>query len=291
MIIVDRSTEVIDQVKVWAEGHPLIRVLILESTRANPRASLDIFSDYDVLLVVSDLDSFVHDTSWQHDFGVPLVRFSDQGLELGIEEYARLVLYEDGTKIDYIIWPVVLLERVLQQSKLPDVLDVGYQVLVDKDGMAQGLLPPTYTAHIPQKPTGPEFLALVEEFWWESIYVAKTLRRDELTQAKYSLDMVMKLELLVKLLEWRVEIDHDWALKPGILGKGLKKLLDPETWSAFADTYTGPDLEENWAALFKTTALFRRVAGEVARTLGYAYPDDLDRGVTEYLLAVRAVER
>ena len=244
-----------------------------------------------MLLVVSDIDSFVHDSRWQHDFGEPLVRFSDQGLELGIEGYARLVLYKDGTKIDYILWPVALLERVLQEPKLPDVLDVGYQVLVDKDGMAHGLLPPTYTAHIPAKPTEPAFQALVEEFWWESIYVAKTLRRDELTQAKYSLDVVMKLELLVKLLEWRVEIDHGWSLKPGILGKGLKKLLDHETWSAFASTYSGPDLEENWAALFQTTALFRRIANEVAQALGYAYPDDLDRGVTEYLLAVRAVER
>jgi aminoglycoside 6-adenylyltransferase len=168
---------------------------------------------------------------------------------------------------------------------------VGFQVLVDKDGLTQGLLPPTYTAHIPPKPTEPEFLALVEEFWWETIYVAKTLWRDELTQAKYSFDEVMKRQLLIKLLEWRVEIDHDWSLRPGILGKGLKKYLDPETWSAFAATYCGSDLEENWRALFATTDLFRRIAGEVAQALGYTYPDDLDHGVTEYLQAVRALER
>ncbi len=291
MIIIDRGTEVIDRVKAWAERHPLIRVLILESTRANPRASLDIFSDYDFLLVVSDIDSFAQDSRWQQDFGVPLVRFSDQGLELGVEAYARLVLYADGTKIDYSIWPVALLERVLREPKLPELLDVGYQVLVDKDGLTQGLVPPTYTAHIPPKPTKHEFQALVEEFWWESIYVAKTLWRDELTQAKYSFDEVMKRQLLIKLLEWRVEIDHDWSLRPGILGKGLKKLLDHRTWSDFAATYCGPDLEENWQALFATTALFRRIAGEVAAALGYTYPDDLDRGVTEYLLAVRGLEK
>jgi aminoglycoside 6-adenylyltransferase len=291
MKIVDRGTDVIDRVKAWAERHPAIRVLILESTRANPRASLDILSDYDFLLVVSDVDPFVNDVQWLSDFGVPLVRFGDQGPELGMETCARLVLYADGTKIDYIIWPVAMLERVLEQPKLPDVLDVGYQVLLDKDGLTQGLLPPTYTAHIPPKPTEPEFLALVEEFWWETIYVAKTLWRDELTQAKYSFDEVMKRQLLIKLLEWRVEIDHDWSLRPGILGKGLKKHLDPETWSAFAATYCGPDLEENWRALFATTDLFRSIAGEVAQALGYTYADDLDRDVTEYLQGVRALER
>jgi aminoglycoside 6-adenylyltransferase len=291
MKIVDRGTEVIDRLQAWAEQHPLIRAMILESTRANPRAALDILSDYDLLLVVSDIDPFVNDAQWLSDFGVPLVRFGDQGPELGMETCARLVLYADGTKIDYIIWPAAMLERVLEQPKLPDKLDVGYKVLVDKDGMARRLLPPTYTAHIPLKPTEQEFQALVEEFWWETIYVAKNLWRDELIQARYSFDMVMKLELLVKLLEWRIEIDHHWALKPGILGKGLKKLLDRETWAELASTYTGPDLEENWQALFTTTSLFRRIAGEVAHALGYTYPDDLDRGVTDYLQAVRTLER
>jgi hypothetical protein len=108
MNIVDRGTDVIDRVNAWAERHPLIRVLILESTRATPRASLDILSDYDFLLVVSDVDPFVNDAQWLSDFGVPLVRFGDQGPELGMETSAPLVLYVDGTKIDYIIWPVAM---------------------------------------------------------------------------------------------------------------------------------------------------------------------------------------
>jgi hypothetical protein len=29
--------------------------------------------------------------------------------------------------------------------------------------------------------------------------------------AKYNLDVVMKLELLRKLLEWQVELDHNWS--------------------------------------------------------------------------------
>jgi aminoglycoside 6-adenylyltransferase len=290
MNLTDRGNEVIDRLTAWAEEHPLIRALVLESSRTNPRPTLDIFSDYDVLMVVADIDRFIEDESWMGDFGRPMVRFRDKGLLYGYEEYARLVLYDDGTKIDYTLWPVALLERVVQEPKLTELLDTGYRVLVDKDDLAYRLPPPTYTAHIPAKPTEREFDLLVEEFWWETIYVAKNLRRDQLLPAKYSLDVVMKLQLLVKLLEWRVEIDHDWSLKPGLLGKGLKALLDHETWSALADTYTGPDLDENWQALFKTTALFRRIAGEVADRLGYSYPDDLDQRVTAYLQAVRAVE-
>jgi aminoglycoside 6-adenylyltransferase len=290
MNLTDRGNEVIDRLMAWAEEHPLIRALVLESSRTHRRPALDIFSDYDVLMVVADIDRFIEDESWMGDFDRPMVRFRDKGLLYGHEEYARLVLYDDGTKIDYTLWPVALLERVVREPKLTELLDTGYRILVDKDALACRLPPPTYTAHIPAKPTEREFDLLIEEFWWETIYVAKNLRRDQLLPAKYSLDVVMKLQLLVKLLEWRVEIDHEWSLKPGLLGKGLKALLDHETWSALADTYTGPDLEENWQALFKTTALFRRIAGEVADLLGYSYPDDLDQRVTAYLQAVRAVE-
>ncbi len=57
------------------------------------------------------------------------------------------------------------------------------------------------------------------------------------------------------------------------------------------DTYTGAGIPENWEALFRTMALFGRVAVEVTDDLGYAYPLDLDRRVTEYVRAVRDLNR
>ena len=62
---------------------------------------------------------------------------------------------EDGTKVDYIIWPVALLQRILGAPKLPDLLDHGYQVLVDKDQLASQLkLPPIMPIFLPgRQPT------------------------------------------------------------------------------------------------------------------------------------------
>jgi aminoglycoside 6-adenylyltransferase len=71
------------------------------------------------------------------------------------------------------------------------------------------------------------------------------------------------------LLEWRIEIDHNWSWKPGAVGRGLKKYLDSRTWGEFANTYVGEDIDENWDALFKTTALCRRIALEVGEAPGY----------------------
>lgn len=278
---------VLARVVRWAEDQPLIRTVILESSRAVDHAPLDRFSDYDILLVVSDIRPFAESNDWQRFFGEPLVRFGDPVDVLGIETYMRMVVYRDHTKIDFALWPVELLRRVVEQQISTDFLDRGYRVLLDKDGLAARLPAPTRTAHIPPKPIEQAYLALIEEFWWESTYVAKNLWRDDLVFARYNLDVVMRSELLLPLLEWRIELDHGWTWKPGIVGRGLKRALPTDLWSAFERTYVGPGIEENWEALFAMTALFRRAAIAVGQALGYTYPQELDDDVTAYLEEAR----
>jgi aminoglycoside 6-adenylyltransferase len=284
------GSEVLGRLLQWAATDERIRALVLESSRANKQARVDRLSDYDVIVVVVDTIPFIEDEGWQLALGTPLVRFRDHGVECDLDMYMRLVLYEDGTKIDYALWPVALLERVVATQVLPEALDTGYRVLVDKDGMAGKLKRPTYTAYIPNPPREAEYQALVEEFWWETTYVAKNLWRDELVHARYNFDSVMKFELLRKLLEWRIELDHGWSLRPGAYGRELKRRLNESMWQEFAGTYVGPDLDENWEALFRTTALFRRVAVEVGAALGYTYPQQLDDRVTGYLRSIRNLE-
>lgn len=283
------EADVLGRIVAWAADQPLVRAVVLESSRAHRRDGLDRFSDYDILLVVSDMRPFVEDNGWQRYFAEPLVRFGDSIEVLGVATAMRLVLYQDHTKIDYALWPVELLQRIVERQVSVDLLDWGYRVLLDKDSLTARLPVPTRTAHIPPKPTEREYQALVEEFWWESTYVAKNLWREELVFAKYNLEVVMKFELLLHMLEWRVELDHDWSWKPGIIGRELKRVLSPDLWAALERTYVGMGIEENWEALFAMTALFRRAATEVGEALGYAYPEELDRGVSAYLLEARAL--
>lgn len=284
-----RESDVLSRITGWAAGQDLVRAVILESSRAREGAELDAFSDYDILLALTDTRSFVGDDSWMGGFGEPLVRFRDAFETWGHPAYTRLVLYVDGTKVDYLLWPVALLREVVATRKLPDALDWGYRVLLDKDGLTEGLTNPTRTAHIPARPSEAEYFAVVENFWWETTYVAKNLWRDDVMMAKYNLDVVLRYELLLKMLEWRLEADRGWAWKPGLAGRGLKRELAPQTWAELETTWTGAGVEENWRALFAMIALFRRVAREVGKALGYEYPEQLDRGVTAYLEGVRAM--
>ena len=282
---------VIQRLIEWMERHPHIQAGLLTSSRASQNAPVDELSDYDVALAVSDIRPFLADDSWARDFGEVLVSFREEGQIRGIDKLNLLVLYQDGTKIDYIVWPIEVLKRIREEPELPDNLDVGYRVLLDKAGLTLGLKAPTYTAHIPKRPTEEEFADLINEFWWETTYVAKNLWRDELFQAKYSFDVVIRFQLLLKMLEWYVEIGHDWSLKPGRLGRGLKKYLAPEIWSDIESTLIGADMDENWDALFRTTSLFRKIAIQVADHLSYTYLYALDERVTRYLHSIKNLEK
>jgi hypothetical protein len=46
----------------WAEKEDLIRAMLLYSSRANRHASTDIFSDYDILLAVTDVRRSIRTT-------------------------------------------------------------------------------------------------------------------------------------------------------------------------------------------------------------------------------------
>ena len=283
--------EIIHRLVHWAEGQASIRAMLLTSSRAVPNALLDAFSDYDIVLVVTEVRPFYADDSWLEDFGKVLVVYRNPlRLEYGLEQFGRVTLYEDGTKIDYTVLSVAWLRRILEDSKLPDELDAGYAVLLDKDQLTGRLKSPTYTAYIPNPPTQAEYQSAIEEFWSEAPYVAKNLWRDELIFAKYNLEYVMKFEKLGHMLVWRMEIDHDWSVKPGVYGRGLKKRLNSEIWSELETTFVGAGTDENWQALFNTIELFRKVAIEVGDHLGYAYPFDLDQRVLKYLWKVKNLD-
>ena len=266
--------------------------MLLTSSRAIPNAPADIFSDYDVILAVRDVHPFYEDRSWLETFGRVLVLYRDPIIFDGsLERFAYVTQYENGLKIDFTLWQVEILQRDVADPQLPAEFDAGYRILLDKDHLTDGLKPPTYAAYIPTPPTEPEYQTVVELFFHEATYVAKHLWRDDLMAAKYNLDHGMKLDNLRLMLEWRLEIDHHWSVKPGPYGRRLKKWLSPDLWAELESTYTGAGLEANWEAMFRTIALFRKVAVEVGERLGYAYPDDLDRRAVAYLQKVKNLDR
>jgi aminoglycoside 6-adenylyltransferase len=278
--------QVITKLIQWAEQRETIRAMLLTSTRAVPNAPVDELSDYDVVLVVEDIHPFHEERSWLKDFGEVLVTYWDPiypDPKYGLEKFGNVIQYADGLKIDFTLWPLELLHKIVQAPALPAEMDAGYRILLDKDNLTKGIKSPTYTAYIPIPPTKEAYQKAIEEFFSDPPYVAKCLLRGELLPAKWCLDYDMKHDYLRQMLEWLMGLNHNWSLPTGSLGKGLKKKLSPEIWSQLEDSYTGADTAANWEALFRTMALYRQVAMEVGKGLGYDYPLDLDERVTAFV--------
>lgn len=287
----DQQT-VIKRMIHWAKGQPLVRAMLLTSSRAISSAPTDIFSDYDVILALRDIHPYYQDRTWLEHFGKVLALYRDPlEPENGFYKSGYVVQYEDGRKIDFTLWPVEVLQGIVAEPDLPPEFDAGYTVLYDKDHLTDSLKPSTYKAFIPAPPSQAEYMETIEAFFLESAYVAKFLWRDDLVAAKHILDYYMKQEHLLPMLVWHLEIEHQWSVKPGPCGRSLKKWLRNDLWMRLESTYTGSTIEVNWETLFQSIALFRIAAIEVGNCLGFTYPQELERRVLAYLKRVKNLTR
>jgi aminoglycoside 6-adenylyltransferase len=292
MLNIPPENEVIPHLIEWGERQTSVRAMILTSTRTVPNATLDKLSDYDVIVVVTDIHPFFESRDWLEDFGRVLVLYRDPiHTYFGSESFAYITQYETGLKIDFGLWQVELVQRVVTEPNLPDEFDAGYRVLLDKDGLTTGLKPPTYKAYIPKPPTETEYLRRVELLFHEATYVAKHLWRDDVLAARHVMDNYLTQEDLLRMLEWHMEIEHQWSVKPGPYGRGLKRWLRPDLWTELEATYVGADIEANWDALWKTIDLFQKVAIEVGEQLGFTYPHDLHQRAVNYLQSVKKLDK
>src|SRR4051812_7120554 len=123
------EAEVLSRIVRSIGANELVRVIIMTSTRANPNAPLDILSDYDIDLIVSDARPLLKNEDWMRGPGGPLLRVRDSERVWGMTRYNRMVLYSDGTKIDFSLWPLTLFDRIRKAGKLTDDLDLGYKVI------------------------------------------------------------------------------------------------------------------------------------------------------------------
>lgn len=280
---------VLERLVAWGRERDDIRAMFLTSSRARPDGPVDDLSDYDVVVAADDPEPYATDDAWHEELGRPLARWGDEDAVDGHRTVFRGVVYDDGTKIDFTIWPRALLAHVASLDDLPAELDAGYLVLFDEDGATARWRSPTYRAYVPERPSADSYRALVEEFWWDVSYVAKSLWRGELLFARsWVLGYDMQLVALGRMLEWHIEIAHDWSLPLGVYGRQLDRYLTPALYEELRTALAGPTIEETWEAVERTCGMFRRIANEVGDALGFAYPSHVDERMSAHLREIRA---
>ena len=269
-----------------ARNDERVRAVVMNGSRANPNAPRDFFQDYDIVYIVTDVDSFKKDPTWIDVFGERMILqlpddMSDPPPEPG-DHYAYLMQFVDGNRIDLSLFPVAKLTELKEDS-----LSV---LLLDKDGIIKPFELSNESDYLPKPPTSKEFADCCNEFWWCCPYVAKGLWREEITYAKYMLDEVVRVELM-KMLRWNIGVKTQFLRDPGKLGKYFKKYLEPELWEALMKTYSGASYDQTWEALRAMGDLFRVVAQGIADTYRFEYPHGDDARVSAHLDHVRTLPK
>ncbi len=269
-----------------AKNDARIRAVIMSGSRVDPNARRDIFQDFDIVYLVTDVACFTDDHTWINRFGEIMILQMPEAMEdpppMNDGHFAYLMQFADGNRIDLTLFPIARLDEFETES-----LSL---LLLDKDGTV-GLFPaPSESDYLPKPPTAKRFSDCCNEFWWVCPYVAKGLWREEITYAKTMFDQVVR-EQLMKMLTWYVGVQTQFLCNPGKFGKHLKQYLEPELWAMLEKTYADAGYEDTWDALYTMCDLFRMTANRVAEHFGFDYPRRDDEKVSAHLKHVRSLPK
>lgn len=266
----------IDLIKKFAEQDERIRAVGMNGSRTK-KAPKDPFQDYDIVYFVTDMDSFINRVDWIKVFGELIIMQRPDHSVLypsNRDQYAYLMLFTDGNRIDLTLWPVEKSKEWIQDDKLA-------KVLLDKDSIFPMLPSPTEQDYWVNKPSQQLFDDCTNEFWWVSTYVAKGLWRNEILYAMDHLQIIRNM--LLKMLEWKIGIETDFTISIGKNGKYLEKYLEKEIWNTLLNTYPKGNIDDIWDALLTMTNLFEQITLEVANRLQFNYSFTEVKKVRAYL--------
>jgi aminoglycoside 6-adenylyltransferase len=111
-----RSSEEVKKIILEiAEKDGRIRAVLLNGSRANSKITPDKFQDFDIVYIVTEIESFLSDHSWIKIFGeILIMQLPDEMIicnEKKRASFAYLMLFKDGNRIDLTLLPKKLIKK------------------------------------------------------------------------------------------------------------------------------------------------------------------------------------
>lgn len=254
----------------WAQKQEDIRLVFVLGSRARMDHPADEWSDLDLVVVAIDIRRYISQVDWITHVGKPWLTF----IETNAGMIERRVLFDDGLDVDFALMPLSMIQTMQERgidTSTADVFRRGVRVVLDKDSLLSD--PGRFTSawKSPEPPSEGEFLQVVNDFWYHTVWTAKHVRRGELWWAKSGCDGKLK-NLLQQVLEWHARAiygpNHDTWLR----GRFLEEWADPRAVQQLLGVFAHYEETDIWRALDATMDLFRWVSLETANLLGYSYP-------------------
>lgn len=277
--------QLVERFARWTETCSDISAVIIVGSRARADHPADEWADLDVIVVTADPERYLSTVDWLESIGKPLLTFLEPTASGGQME--RRVLFEGMLDVDFSIIPKEIAQQLMEDGIPPQIAEIfrrGTRVLVNKDGNAAQI-----SAHIssaepsPRRPPGEhEFLGVIYDFLYHSVWTVKKLGRGELWTAKFCLDSYMKSKCILRMMEWHARASKGWTYDTWYDGRFLEEWADPYVLKGLRETFAHYDEADIRRGLLATMSFFRKIAMEIAEKLGFSYPIELDKQVTEW---------
>lgn len=271
----------------WSQQNVEVRAVLLTSSLANPDAPVDQFSDLDIELILENNTDYISDNMWIHNFGSPIAKLEEDESCFNGEYAMKMVLYNDYVKVDFKLYSKANFLKEISKTELCEDWDIGYKILIDKDGLTVGMTQPTYQVSVIKQPDADEFEKLLNDFWWDTTYVAKCLARSDIFYSKFMLENNIRTEYLKPLIDWYIASNYNWKITTNKHGRLFEQYLPSKMWERILQTFSGHDTDENWHALFAMADLVNEMGTYLSAKLNYKYTIQLETDIRKYLIDVR----
>lgn len=271
--------EMYDLILGIAREDDRIKAVYMNGSRTNENAPRDLFQDYDIVYVAEETGSFIEDKNWVDRFGEVLyMQYPDENPYFPSDKensYGWLMQFTDGVRVDLTVQTVDYAQQHIRDDRL-------CQILMDPENILPQIEPASDRDYWIAKPTGEQFLATCNEFWWCTNNIAKGLWRAEMLYVQDMTNYHVRTEL-IKMLGWKVGIMTEWSVSPGKSSKYLYRWLSEGEWQMLMDTYFDGSVTNAWQAVFKMCDLFRDTARYVGQQLGYDYNEEEGTAARKFL--------
>ena len=271
--------EMIGLIIGFARNDDRIRAVLMNGSRVNPNATKDIFQDYDIKNLVTDVEPFKNESYILSHFGETIVIEKPEDKiyphAVGDGRYNYNMQLADGNRIDLSFFNINRIDDLTKDSLT--------KVLLDKDHIVPSLPSPSESSYSIKEPTERLFNDCCDDFIFGlGSHIPKTIWRKELPLLEAYIDIVLR-KPLIKMLEWHIGIKTGLRTSIGKAGRHMQKYLEPETWKEFEQTYTDSNYDNIWNSLLLFYRLFEKTAKSVALEYGFQFPEEAGKKALEFL--------
>ncbi|OXS78666.1 aminoglycoside 6-adenylyltransferase [Domibacillus enclensis] len=269
-----------------ARKNDRVRAVYQNGSRVNAKAPADIFQDYDIVYVVTEIASFLKKPDWINVFGDRLIMQKPDEVDMPHNLYASygyLMLFTDGNRIDLRLQTIEEMKRTYERDSLT-------APILDKDGILPVIPPPSDRSYHVQKPTAADYYRCTNEFWWCLQNVGKGIWREELPYAKQMFERIIRKEL-DQMISWWIGCKHQFHVSVGKMGKYFRHDLTHDQWLTYQSTYSSGETDDIWKSIFAACALFRELALNVAAQLDFIYAEEEERAMLHFLKSAQHLQK